>query len=167
MDSWAYERRFEFDFSRPGKPTDANVESFNGRLRQECMNACWFMVLNDARGKIAAYKRRCDNGTDPLRVRQGHPHRICPPLLAAANNGDVKGAGNLYFRAVLNPVQGAASALAADLLDQPVGAAERRDQAMHQRRWDLPRLRVDPAGGGRDDARTERRVEPEPELLSE
>ncbi|MET3415165.1 transposase InsO family protein [Methylobacterium sp. 1030] len=28
------------DFSRPGKPTDnALVESFNGRLRDECLNA--------------------------------------------------------------------------------------------------------------------------------
>jgi putative transposase len=40
MDKWAYERRVELDFSRPGKPTDnAGVESFNGRLRQECLNA--------------------------------------------------------------------------------------------------------------------------------
>ncbi len=37
MDKWAYERGVEIDFSRPGKPTDnAMVESFNGRLRQEC-----------------------------------------------------------------------------------------------------------------------------------
>lgn len=40
MAKWAYERGVELDFSRPGKPTDnANVESFNGRLRQECLNA--------------------------------------------------------------------------------------------------------------------------------
>jgi putative transposase len=39
MDKWAYERGVELDFSRPGKPTDnAMVESFNGRLRQECLN---------------------------------------------------------------------------------------------------------------------------------
>ena len=43
MDKWAYERGIELDFSRPGKPTDnAKVESFNGRLRQECLNAHWF-----------------------------------------------------------------------------------------------------------------------------
>ena len=39
MDRWAYERKVEIDFSRPGKPTDnAMIESFNGRLRQECLN---------------------------------------------------------------------------------------------------------------------------------
>lgn len=57
MDRWAYERGVELDFSRPGKPTDnANVESFNGRLRQECLNATWFMSLEDAKGKIAAWR---------------------------------------------------------------------------------------------------------------
>jgi putative transposase len=53
MDKWAYERGIEMDFSRPGKPTDnAMVESFNGRLRQECLNEHWFMSLQDAKTKI-------------------------------------------------------------------------------------------------------------------
>ena len=57
MDKWAYERRVELDFSRPGKPTDnARVESFNGRLRQECLNAHWFLSMDDARDKIAAWR---------------------------------------------------------------------------------------------------------------
>ena len=58
MDKWAYERGIEMDFSRPGKPTDnATVESFNGRLRQECLNANWFMSLNDAQIKIEAWRK--------------------------------------------------------------------------------------------------------------
>ena len=57
MDRWAYERGVEIDFSRPGKPTDnAGVESFNGRLRQECLNAIWFLSLADARAKIEAWR---------------------------------------------------------------------------------------------------------------
>ena len=57
MDKWAYERGVELDFSRPGKPTDnARVESFNGRLRQECLNAHWFLSLDDARAKIGAWR---------------------------------------------------------------------------------------------------------------
>jgi putative transposase len=57
MDKWAYERRVELDFSRPGKPTDnARVESFNGRLHQECLNAHWFLSMDDARDKIAAWR---------------------------------------------------------------------------------------------------------------
>jgi putative transposase len=46
------------DFSRPGKPTDnAFVESFNGRLRDECLNTHWFLSLADARAKIEAWFR--------------------------------------------------------------------------------------------------------------
>jgi len=58
MDKWAYERGVELDFSRPGKPTDnAQVESFNGRFRQECLNAHWFMSLDDAKGKIDEWRK--------------------------------------------------------------------------------------------------------------
>jgi len=43
MDLWAYHAGVRIDFSRPGKPTDnAYVESFNGTLRAECLDAHWF-----------------------------------------------------------------------------------------------------------------------------
>jgi putative transposase len=57
LDRWAYLHGVTLDFSRPGKPTDnAFVESFNGRLREECLNAHWFLSLEDARGKIEAWR---------------------------------------------------------------------------------------------------------------
>ncbi|AWI60711.1 hypothetical protein AB395_00005534 (plasmid) [Sinorhizobium fredii CCBAU 45436] len=50
FDLWAYQRDVELDFSRPGKPTDdAFIESFNGKFRAECLNAHWFLSLDDAR----------------------------------------------------------------------------------------------------------------------
>jgi putative transposase len=58
LDRWAYENGLTLDFSRPGKPTDnAFVESFNGRLRDACLNAHWFLSLADARTKIEAWRR--------------------------------------------------------------------------------------------------------------
>ena len=58
LDHWAYQRGVTLDFSRPGKPTDnAFVESFNGRLRDECLNTHWFLSLEDARSKIEAWRR--------------------------------------------------------------------------------------------------------------
>jgi len=58
MDHWAYEHGVELDFSRPGKPTDnAKVESFNGRFREECLNAHWFLSLEDAKRKIEAWRQ--------------------------------------------------------------------------------------------------------------
>ena len=53
-----YENGVTLDFSRPGNPTDnAFEESFNGRLRDECLNAHWFLSLADARTKIEAWRR--------------------------------------------------------------------------------------------------------------
>jgi putative transposase len=58
LDRWAYENSVKLDFSRPGKPTDnAFVESFNGRLRDECLNTHWFLSLDGARSKIEAWRR--------------------------------------------------------------------------------------------------------------
>jgi len=58
LDRWAYENGVTLDFSRPGKPIDnAYVESFNGRFREECLNAHWFLSLDDARDKIEAWRR--------------------------------------------------------------------------------------------------------------
>src|SRR5262245_65666424 len=57
-DLWAYQRGVTLDFSRPGKPTDnAFIESFNGKFRAECLNAHWFMSLDDARRKCEAWRR--------------------------------------------------------------------------------------------------------------
>ena len=58
LDQWAYLNQVTLDFSRPGKPTDnALVESFNGRLRDECLNTNWFLSLDDARSKIEAWRQ--------------------------------------------------------------------------------------------------------------
>jgi putative transposase len=58
LDLWAYQKNVVLDFSRPGKPTDnAFIESFNGKLRAECLNTHWFMSLDDARAKLEAWRR--------------------------------------------------------------------------------------------------------------
>jgi putative transposase len=38
------------EFSRPGKPSDnIHIESFNGRFRDECLNAHWFTSLTEVK----------------------------------------------------------------------------------------------------------------------
>jgi putative transposase len=57
LDLWAYWQKVKLDFSRPGKPTDnAFIESFNARLRQECLNEHWFMNLDDAQEKLEQWR---------------------------------------------------------------------------------------------------------------
>jgi len=46
------------DYSRPGKPTDnPYVDSFNGSSRNKCLNAHWFLSLEDAAEKIEAWRQ--------------------------------------------------------------------------------------------------------------
>ncbi len=57
MDEWAYRNSVKLEFSRPGKPTDnAFIESFNGRLRQECLNQNWFTSLDDAKQIVETWR---------------------------------------------------------------------------------------------------------------
>ena len=55
--AWCVERQIELLHIQPGKPTqNAHVESFHGRLREECLTVSWFRNLFDARRKIAAWR---------------------------------------------------------------------------------------------------------------
>src|SRR6201984_2112402 len=56
--AWSEERGVRLEFIQPGKPVqNAYIESFNGRLRDECLNANWFTSLSDARRKIETWRR--------------------------------------------------------------------------------------------------------------
>jgi putative transposase len=57
MDLSAYTHQVQMNFNRRGKPTDnATVESFNGKFREECLNAHWFESIDDAKEKIDAWR---------------------------------------------------------------------------------------------------------------
>ena len=56
--AWCEERRIGLVHIQPGRPMqNGHVESFNGRLRDECLNANWFTTLADARTKIEAWRQ--------------------------------------------------------------------------------------------------------------
>jgi putative transposase len=55
--AWAIEWKIDLLHIQPGKPTqNGGMESFNGKLRDECLNTSWFWNLFDARRKIAVWK---------------------------------------------------------------------------------------------------------------
>jgi putative transposase len=57
LDQWAYERGVQLRFIEPGKPVqNAFIESFNGRLRDECLNEHWFVSVGDARRVVEAWR---------------------------------------------------------------------------------------------------------------
>jgi putative transposase len=58
VDVWAYERGVKLHFIESGKPVqNAFIESFNGKMRDECLNEHWFMSLGEARETIEAWRR--------------------------------------------------------------------------------------------------------------
>lgn len=67
LDRWAYTKSVKLAFIRPGKPVEnAFIESFNGRLRQECLNQHHFLDLEEARKTIEHWR---------LRYNDFRPHR--------------------------------------------------------------------------------------------
>ena len=68
----SYSHGVVMEYSRPGKPTDnAWIESFNGTLRDECLNVHWFDDLTDARRKLQAWQRE---------YNENRPHRFLNEL---------------------------------------------------------------------------------------
>lgn len=105
---WAQNRKVSWHYIAPGKPRqNAFVESFNGRLRDECLNETLFTSLAHARAVLAAWQRdynevrphsalggrspasvtlpSCSPASRPLRVVSGDGLR--PALTQAARGG--------------------------------------------------------------------------------
>lgn len=58
LDAWAYQHGVKLDFIRPGKPVENGfIESFNGKLRDECLNTELFFSVADARQKLERWRR--------------------------------------------------------------------------------------------------------------
>jgi len=57
MDTWAHQAGVKLNFIRPGKPVENGyIESFNGRLRDECLNVEVFLDLAGARRKLDKWR---------------------------------------------------------------------------------------------------------------
>lgn len=58
LDAWAYQNQVRLRFIQPGKPVqNAYIESFNGKLRDECLNENVFINLQDAKSKIETWRK--------------------------------------------------------------------------------------------------------------
>jgi len=57
LEAWAIQHGVQLCFIRPGRPVENGfIESFNGRLRDECLNVEWFNSLHDARQTLARWR---------------------------------------------------------------------------------------------------------------
>jgi putative transposase len=72
---WAFHNKIQVQFIEPGKPTqNALIESFNGRMRAECLNQQWFFSLNHA-SEITGEWRDFYNNLRPHSALGGIPPR--------------------------------------------------------------------------------------------
>ncbi|HMM07191.1 MAG TPA: IS3 family transposase [Clostridiales bacterium] len=66
MNVWAYDHKVEHIFTDPGKPMqNGYIESFNGKLRAECLNQHWFGNIPEAKDLIENWR---------LEYNQVRPH---------------------------------------------------------------------------------------------
>jgi putative transposase len=87
LDQWAYARGITLQFIRPGKPVEnAYVESFNGRLRDECLNENWFATLDDARVTIERWRQQYNAGRPHSSLGNRTPEAFTNELLAAGSS---------------------------------------------------------------------------------
>jgi putative transposase len=57
LEAWAIQHGVQLCFIRPGRPVENGfIESFNGRLRDECLNVEWFGSLHQARERLAQWR---------------------------------------------------------------------------------------------------------------
>jgi putative transposase len=85
---WCEERKIQLIHIQPGRPMqNGHVESFNGRLRDECLNANWFRNLADARQKIGCWHKEynCERPHSSLGYRT--PNEFAAILKSSAMNG--------------------------------------------------------------------------------
>ena len=58
FDAWAYTAGIQLDFISPGRPVETGyIESFNGKLRDECLGVSWFLSLSEAQEQLQAWRR--------------------------------------------------------------------------------------------------------------
>lgn len=82
LDRWAYENKVTLDYSRPGKPTDnPYIESFNGSLRDECLNPAWFLSMEDAAEKIGIWRTEYNHYRPHSSLKDQTPYEVLKPHL--------------------------------------------------------------------------------------
>lgn len=86
VQKWALDNGVTLTFAKPGdKNENAFIESFNGKLRDECLNSHWFTGITDAREKIEEWRHRYNHlrphrslgGLTPTEYAKCRGLRIC------------------------------------------------------------------------------------------
>jgi putative transposase len=95
MDLWMYQNGVRIDFSRPGKPTDnAFIETFNGTLRAEYLDAHWFSTLAEAKERIEAWRKEYNESRPHRALGERTPNEFANGIAASLDSIGVQTAEN-------------------------------------------------------------------------
>ena len=95
FDLWAYHHGVRIDFSRPGKPTDnCFIETFNGSLRDECLNVHWFETLEEAKARIEAWRRDYNESRPHQALQEQTPNEFAAQAKELEGLTSLRTAGN-------------------------------------------------------------------------
>src|SRR5689334_22083818 len=85
---WCEEKKINLVHIQPGKPMqNGHVESFNGRFRDECLNASWFRTLADAREKISSWREEYNGERPHSSLDYRTPREFARQLESSTMNG--------------------------------------------------------------------------------
>lgn len=97
--TWQQGQKIRWEYIEPGKPQqNGNIESFNGKLRDECLNENWFPSLNEAKRVIEKWREHYNTERPHSGLRGLTPNELAsqlkekPSLLA--NEGTKTGTSN-------------------------------------------------------------------------
>jgi putative transposase len=83
LEAWAMTNDVQLSFIRPGRPVENGfIESFNGRLRDECLNVEWFSSLDDARQKLAKFRAHYNHHRPHSSLAERTPAAFAPQMVA-------------------------------------------------------------------------------------
>jgi putative transposase len=74
---WCERKKVELAYIEPGKPMqNGHVESFNGKLRDECLNTHWFTSLRQARNIIESWRADYNQARPHSALRYATPNEF-------------------------------------------------------------------------------------------
>jgi putative transposase len=125
MESWALETGVQLCFIRPGRPVENGfIESFNGRLRDECLNVEWFPTLDQARTKLAEWRNHYNHRRPHSALDDRAPalfaslHGVRPTRSALSDRHKTNSGPGQGFAPPANAALDPARRLSEDSLDQ-------------------------------------------------
>lgn len=97
---WQKEKKIRWGYIEPGKPQqNRNIESFNGKLRDECLNENWFLSLMEAKRVIEKWRNHYNDERPHSSIKGLTPNELASqlrgkPSLSAANDAVATGTSN-------------------------------------------------------------------------